>query len=63
MRLASSSGRLVCALLALAELSFGAGCEAMNELPARKPADVADQVAERFGVRLHRRTVERARGR
>ena len=26
-------------------------------------ADVADQVAERFGVRLHRRTVERARGR
>lgn len=26
-------------------------------------ADVADQVAERFGVRLHRRTVERARSR
>jgi transposase len=26
-------------------------------------ADVADQVAERFGVQLHRRTVERARSR
>ena len=26
-------------------------------------AEMADQVAERFGVRLHRRTVERARGR
>jgi transposase len=26
-------------------------------------AQVADQVADRFGVRLHRRTVERARGR
>jgi transposase len=26
-------------------------------------ADVADQVAERFGVRLHRRTLERARSR
>jgi hypothetical protein len=26
-------------------------------------AEVAELVAERFGVRLHRRTVERARGR
>ena len=26
-------------------------------------AQIAEQVAERFGVRLHRRTVERARGR
>jgi transposase len=26
-------------------------------------AEVADQVTDRFGVRLHRRTVERARGR
>jgi hypothetical protein len=25
-------------------------------------AQVADQVADRFGVRLHRRTVERVRG-
>ena len=26
-------------------------------------AQIAEQVADRFGVRLHRRTVERARGR
>jgi hypothetical protein len=26
-------------------------------------AQVAEQVADRFGVQLHRRTVERARGR
>ena len=30
--------------------------------PAREP-QLAEQVADRFGVRLHRRTVERARGR
>ncbi len=27
------------------------------------PSILADQVADRFGVRLHRRTIERARGR
>ena len=30
--------------------------------PARSGAEVAEQVADRFGVRLHRRTVERVRG-
>jgi transposase len=29
----------------------------------RSGAQIAEQVAERFGVRLHRRTVERVRGR
>jgi transposase len=31
--------------------------------PGASGAQLAEQVAERFGVRLHRRTVERARGR
>ena len=31
--------------------------------PAVSGAQIAEQVADRFGVRLHRRTVERARGR
>jgi transposase len=29
--------------------------------PARSGADLADEIASRFGVRLHRRTIERAR--
>ena len=29
--------------------------------PARSGADLADDIATRFGVRLHRRTIERAR--
>ena len=44
------------------EFSFPVRGRALVEM-LRVQADVADQVAERFGVRLHRRTVERARGR
>jgi hypothetical protein len=29
--------------------------------PARSGADLVDEVERRFGVRLHRRTIERAR--
>lgn len=32
-----------------------------NADPARSGADLADEIATRFGVRLHRRTIERAR--
>lgn len=37
--------------------------EFIRSAPAASGAVLAAQVAERFGVRLHRRTVERARGR
>jgi transposase len=37
--------------------------EFIRSAPPASGAHVADQVADRFGVQLHRRTVERARGR